>query len=90
MRSIVKIAACLCLLLTVWSAAAVVAHHHASNSESLTCPVCVAARAPAAAIARAGGPKPVFLFLSTVRSEPVSAKYRLVVFALSVRPPPAA
>ena len=89
MRSLIKIAAYLCLLLTVWSAAAVVAHHHASNSESLTCPVCVAARAPAA-ITGTSGAKPVFLFLSTVRSEAVPAKYRLVVFALSIRPPPTA
>jgi hypothetical protein len=90
MRSVPKIAALLCLLLTVWSAAAVVTHHHASKSESLTCPVCVATRAPAAAIASVSGPKPVFLFLSAVRCEPVSGKYRLVVFALNVRPPPAA
>lgn len=85
-----KAIATLCLLLTVWSAVAVVAHHHASNSASPTCPVCVVARAPAAAIASVSGPKPVFLFLSTVRSAPISAKHRLVVFALSVRPPPAA
>jgi len=89
MRSVTKLAAFLCMLLTVWSAAAVVTHHHSNSTESQTCAVCVVARA-AAATATASSPKPVFLFLSTVRLEPIAAKYRLSVFALSVRPPPAA
>ena len=81
--------ASLCLVLTLLLAVAVVTHHHASESESLTCSVCLVARAPAA-ITRIIGSQPVFLFLSTVRSEPIAAKYHVSVFALSVRPPPAA
>jgi hypothetical protein len=84
-----KAIASLCLLLTLLSAMAVVTHHHSNSAESQTCPVCVVARAPAATVT-ASSPKPIFLFLSTVRLEPIAAKYRLSVFALSVRPPPAA
>ncbi|HYN15465.1 MAG TPA: hypothetical protein VES66_06725 [Terriglobales bacterium] len=81
-------AAWLCLLLTLWSAVAAVAHHHANNTESLTCPVCIAARA-VAAIATSSALKPVFIQISTVRVQSSPAKYRLPVFALSVRAPPA-
>jgi len=80
--------ACLCLLLTLLSAVAVVTHHHA-NGESPTCSLCLVARTPAA-IAAASTPNPVFLFLSTIQVEPLCAQYRLSVFALRVRPPPAA
>ena len=89
MRSLTKFAGLLCLLLTVWTAAAVVAHHHANNAESQTCPVCVVARAPAALTA-VGSPKPVFLCVSTVLPQTVSAKSRLTPFVPTIRPPPAA
>jgi hypothetical protein len=88
-RSWVKSAAVLCLLLTLWSAAVVIAHHHANGTESATCTVCVAAHSAAPRTtnnllhARFA---PVF----TLKAEPVSSQGRLVVFALSVRPPPAA
>jgi len=88
MRPVTKIAALLCLLLTLWSAAAVVAHHHSNSAESVTCPVCVAARAVAAA-ATPGALKPVFIQLSTVRVQSSPAHYRLPVFAFSGRAPPA-
>ena len=88
MRSVAKIAALLCLLLTLWSAVAVVAHHHANSAESVTCPVCVAARA-VAAIVPASALKPVFIQLSTVRVQSSPAQYRLPVFAFSGRAPPA-
>jgi hypothetical protein len=39
MRSVAKMVAFLCLLLTIWSAVAVVAHHHSNSTESLTCPL---------------------------------------------------
>jgi hypothetical protein len=88
MRSTVKLVACLCLLLTLWSAVAVVAHHHANSSESVTCPVCVAARAVAATVTP-GALKPVFVQLSTVRVPSSPAQNRLPVFAFSGRAPPA-
>ena len=88
MRSVAKIAAVLCLLLTLWSAVAVVTHQHANGAESLTCPVCVAARAVAATVTPCVL-KPVFIQLSTVRVQSSPAKYRLWVFALHGRAPPA-
>jgi len=86
-RSFAKVVACLCLVLALWSAVAVVAHHHSNSSHSLKCPVCVAARTAAAATI-ASKPQPIFVRLSSVALQTHSAKYRLTVFALSVRPPP--
>jgi hypothetical protein len=83
-----KALALLCLLLTVWTAAAVVAHHHANSAEPQTCPVCVAARS-VAAIVTPHSTKPVFVRLSTVRVEPSLATCRLPAFAFSNRAPPA-
>ena len=87
MRSISKSVACLCLLLTLWSAGAFVAHHHSSAIETAKCPVCVAAHSaspkPASDLAQG-----TFVRLPAVRTQQVAAKQRLVTFALSVRPPP--
>jgi len=88
MRSLAKFAALLCLLLTVWIAVAVVAHHHANGAESQTCPVCVVARAPAA-IVTPSTVQPVLVRLCTVRVEASPVQHRLPVFALSSRAPPA-
>ena len=87
MRSIVKYVAVMCLFLTSWSAMALVAHHHASGSESV-CAVCVAAHsaAPTVAVTLL---HTTFAPVRTLRANPVSAKSRVVAFALSVRPPPA-
>jgi hypothetical protein len=87
MRSFVKCVALVCLLLTFWSALAVVTHHHADGTDSASCPICMAAHSAA--------PSPttnlvttIFTAVSTFRAEPEFAKEALVVFALSIRPPP--
>jgi hypothetical protein len=88
-RLMLKAVALLCLLLTLSSALAFAAHHHSNASESAKCTVCVAAHsaAPAATTSLLKTPfSPVF----TLQAEPVSSRQRFVVFALSVRPPPAA
>jgi len=87
MRLIWKRIAFLCLLLTLWSAVAVVAHHHSSATDALKCTVCMTAHS-AAPKAISHLSKSSSVCLSTFRQEPVSAKQRLVAFALSVRPPP--
>lgn len=87
-RSIVKSLAVICLLLTFWSAIAFAAHHHLNGAESAKCTVCVAAHS-AAPKATTNLLKAKFTPISTFRAEPVFAKQSFVVFALSVRPPPA-
>ena len=87
MRSISKKVALLCLLLTVWSAAAFAAHHHSSATDAAKCSVCVAAHS-AAPKAVAVLPRAVFVFASDLVLDPVSAKQTLISFALRVRPPP--
>jgi len=88
MRSISKKIALLCLLLTFCSAAALVAHHHSSATDALKCTVCVTAHAASPKVV-ATLPNRVFVRVSSVQLESVSAQQRLVVFALNVRPPPA-
>jgi len=88
MRSIVKYVALMCLLLTLWSAVAFVAHHHSNGADSAKCTVCVSAHT-AAPKATAHFSKATFTAVSSFRADPVSVKQLLAVFALSVRPPPA-
>lgn len=87
MRSISKRIACLCVLLTLWSAISFATHQHSNATESSTCTVCIAAHSasPQAATAL---PSVMFVSVSTFRPEPVSAKQRLTIFVLYVRPPP--
>jgi hypothetical protein len=87
-RFIVKYVAIVCLMLTLWSAVAAVAHHHPKGTESAKCSVCVAAHSVAPKVA-ANLAKTTFSSVTMFRAVPVSAKERLVAFALSVRPPPA-
>ena len=88
MRSISKKVAWLCLLLTLSSAIAFAAHHHSDANESARCTVCVAAHSASPA-GPTLSPRVTFVAVSTLRGEPVvSAKQRLIAFALSVRPPP--
>jgi hypothetical protein len=88
MQSISKKIALLCLLLTFCSAAALVSHHHTSPTDALKCTVCVTAHSASPKVASAL-PSQTFVRVSVIRLAPVSAKQRLVAFALSVRPPPA-
>jgi hypothetical protein len=87
MRSIQKVVACLCLLLTFWSAGAVIAHHHSNATESVKCTVCVAAHS-AAPKAIAVLQKTTFFQIAIFRAQTVSAQQFLLAFALYVRPPP--
>jgi len=88
MQSISKKVALLCLLLTACSAVALVAHHHSGATDALKCTVCVTAHSASPKLVSTL-PNRTFVRVSAVRLEPVSAKQRLVAFALSVRPPPA-
>jgi hypothetical protein len=86
-RSISKKIALVCMLLTFWSVIAVVAHQHSSTTEASTCSICVAAHSASPKI-NANPLKATFIAVSTIKAQPVSAKQRLVIFALTVRPPP--
>ena len=87
MRSISKRIACLLVLLTFWSAIAFAAHQHSSAVESAKCSVCVAAHS-ASPKAPSTLTRATFVVVSTFRPQSVSAKQRLIAFALCVRPPP--
>jgi hypothetical protein len=87
MRSTWKGVAVLCLLVTAWSAFAVVTHRHSDQSNDAACQVCVAAHS-AALTQVTLAPQPVFRILQTLPVRPLAAKQRLTVFALLVRPPP--
>jgi hypothetical protein len=87
MRSTAKRIACLCVLLTIWSAVAFAAHQHSSATESSSCTVCIAAHS-ASPKATTKLPQVMFVSVSLVRVEPVLAKQCPAVLVLSVRPPP--
>jgi len=87
MRLIAKRIACLCLLLTLWSAIAFAVHQHSNATEAAKCTVCIAAHSASPKVA-SRLPHATFVAVFTFRAEPISAKQRLVAFALSVRPPP--
>lgn len=88
MRPINKAVAGLCLALTLWSAVALVTHHHSSADESQTCQICVAATstAPSPACAQ---PAPIFIQVSSVPVLTEPAPRQCLSFAVSNRPPPA-
>jgi hypothetical protein len=87
MRSITKRIACLCLLLTLWSAIAFAVHQHSNATEAAKCTVCIAAHSASPKVSSALL-KVRFVAVSTFRAEPVASKQRLIAFALCVRPPP--
>jgi hypothetical protein len=87
MRSVSKKVALLCLLLTVWSVVAFAAHHHSSATDAAKCTVCVAAHSASPKTVSIL-PKAVHVFAAAAVLDPVSAKQRLISFALRVRPPP--
>jgi hypothetical protein len=87
MRSISKCIACLCVVLTFWSAVAFAMHQHSNTTESATCTVCIAAHS-ASPKTTVTLPTVMFVPVSTFRPDPVSAKQHLTVFVLCVRPPP--
>ena len=87
-RPFTKCVAILCLLLTISSAVAVVAHHHSNGIDTAKCSICAAAHSTAP---KAAANPTVTAFTSHFAFRSVSdpAKEQVVAFALSVRPPPA-
>ncbi len=77
----------LCLLLTLWSAVAFAVHQHSSAAEAAKCTICIAAHSASPKVTTTL-PKVLFVSASTFLPEPISAKQRVIAFALWVRPPP--
>ncbi|PYV86581.1 MAG: hypothetical protein DMG90_20890 [Acidobacteria bacterium] len=89
MRSLAKRVAIVCILLTLWSAVAVVAHHHVNKTDAQKCSVCVSAHG-SVAVSRIQTATPIFVQIAPLRFKSFSSEFRVVAFALSVRPPPQA
>ena len=89
MRSVMKPIAWLCLLLMLVSAYGFAAHQHSSSLDEAQCTVCLVAHS-ASSVAVYKLPSAIrALVRLPLPAEPLSAKQRLVPFALTVRPPPA-
>ncbi|MBA3912609.1 MAG: hypothetical protein H0X25_01830 [Acidobacteriales bacterium] len=84
-----KSTALFCLLLTLWSGAALLVHHHSSTLDAHVCPVAAAAHA-IAFTCWAEAPRPQAIHSLHVVLATASAKQRILSFGLSVRPPPTA
>jgi len=89
MRSITKHVAVMCLLLTLWSAVALISHHHASAGDALKCTVCVASQSTTTT-ATFYVVVVISVCVFAVAADPLTSAGRLIPFALSVRPPPEA
>ncbi len=89
MRSVWKPVAWLCLVLTSVSAYGFAAHQHSSSLDEAKCTVCVIAHSASPAATCTPPSDFVILAQRMVQAEPLSAKQRLIPFALTVRPPPA-
>ena len=88
MRTLIKRKAWFCLLLILLSAYGVAAHHHSGFTDEAQCAICVVAHS-ASPVATSILPNPLLVPVRLdVVGEAVSAKQRLIAFALSVRPPP--
>jgi hypothetical protein len=87
MRSFSKCVGSFCILLTFWSAIALTAHHHTNATDSAKCTVCVAAHTSTPKTASRLINR-TFIAVVVHLQDPVSAKQRIVGFALTVRPPP--
>jgi hypothetical protein len=87
MESVSKVVACLCLLLTVLSAAQAVAHHHSSQVEDSACRICVVAHSTIQTNISAAS-KPVFRTIRVLQLRPSVATKCETAFGLYVRPPP--
>jgi hypothetical protein len=89
MGSISRRIACLCIVLTFWSALAFALHHHSNATEGATCTVCVAAHSASPEAPFALAHTATFVVIH-FRPQTLSAKQWLIAFALYVRPPPSA
>lgn len=89
MRSVSKLIAWLCLLLMLLSAYIFAAHQHSSSSDDAQCTICVVAHSASPASSSTSLTAVFVLVVAMVVAEAISAKQRLISFALSVRPPPA-
>lgn len=87
LRRIFQLVAIVCLLLTVTSSFAAVLHVHSTPAESLNCQVCVLAHSTAPAAIQTAA-RPTFFRVADILLPELRTRQRLIVFALSVRPPP--
>jgi hypothetical protein len=88
-RSWMRWSAWLCLSLMVWTVAAESTHIHPSQSEAVSCPICVLAHSARPALSAIQS-APVFAPVGLFQEQEVVAKARLDFVDLGIRGPPAA
>ena len=89
MRFAMKWIGGLCLLLTLWAAAAEPIHHHANDVSPATCAVCMVAHSAAPA-ALSHNSRPILVRVGIFEAGNISSHNRLTEFDLGIRGPPAA
>jgi hypothetical protein len=88
MRLWVRGAAWLCLSLMFWTAAAESTHNHATQLESATCSICVAAHSASPVVSSVPA-TPVFAAIGVLREEDIIAKAQIRFADQGIRGPPA-
>jgi len=89
MRLWVRLLACVCLLLMMWTVAAETSHHHPNRTESSSCSICVVAHSASPVVSTAQA-APIFAAVGLFREKNVVVKARLDFSHLGIRGPPAA
>jgi hypothetical protein len=72
----------------LWTVAAESTHNHTTQTEAISCSICVAAHSASPAVS-AGHCAPVFATIGTLREEDAVAKIRFDFSELGIRGPPA-
>ncbi|HEV2400200.1 MAG TPA: hypothetical protein VGS27_24895 [Candidatus Sulfotelmatobacter sp.] len=88
MRLGIRLATYLCLSLMVWTAGAESTHHHANQTKSASCLICVVAHSANPA-PNASADAPAFAAVGILREEAVVVAPRVEFSDLSNRGPPA-
>lgn len=88
MRLWVRWSAWLCLSLMLWTAGAESAHHHARQTDSASCSICLVAHATRPNTS-SSYTAPVFFAVGVLHDEAILAKARLDFSDAGIRGPPA-
>jgi hypothetical protein len=88
-RSWMRWSAWLCLSLMLWTVAVESTHIHPTQSEAVSCPICVVAQSASPALS-ATQSAPVFAAVGLFQEQEVVAKTLLGFADLGIRGPPAA
>jgi hypothetical protein len=88
MRFTLRWLTCVCLSMMFWTAVAESTHNHPTQTEAISCSICIAAHSTAPVVSMHFA-KPLFEAVGLLHEEEVLAKAPISIFELGIRGPPA-